>query len=408
MTTNVVLVAPFFGNNMTRCLHALQQLPGTKVGVVTSVGAEGVPSLPGLGGHYRVADTMDQAQLTEATRAFAKEWGKVDRLVGFLEPLQEPLAAAREAVGVDGVHTAVARNFRDKNRMKQVLAQAGLPVARQARVAGVEDALALVREVGYPLVVKPIDGVGSKDTMRVSDEGELFQALEVLGPSKARPIQAEQFVVGDEHTLEAVVIGGEVVWQSSTYYLPGPLTVLENPWMQYCVLLPREQDEPHVRRFRDVNKAALKALGLKDGISHMEWFDRGPSQSPIIGEVGARPAGVNIMDMNGFAHDVDMWAKWCELEVRRVFSMPERKYACGSAFLRGQGRGQRIVEVSGLAEVLKELGDDVVVKGKLPKVGQPRTKHYEGEGNIVVRHPTTQGAVEALREIVSRTKITYG
>jgi formate-dependent phosphoribosylglycinamide formyltransferase (GAR transformylase) len=408
MTTNVVFVAPFFGNNMTHCLHALQRLDDVKVGVVTSVSREHVPALPGLAGHYQVENALDAQQLTDATRAYAKEWGRVDRLIGFLEPLQEPLAAAREKLGVDGVHAEVAKNFRDKNKMKEVLAKAGLPVARQARVTGVDDALALAREVGYPLVVKPIDGVGSKDTMRVADQGELFQALERLSPSRARPIQAEQFVVGDEHTLEAVVIGGEVVWQSSTYYLPGPLTVLENPWMQYCVLLPREQDEPHVRRFKDVNKAALKALGLRDGISHMEWFDRGPSQPPIIGEVGARPAGVNIMDMNGFAHGVDMWAKWCELEVRRTFSMPERKYACGSAFLRGQGRGGTVVEVSGLAEVLKELGDDVVVKGKLPKVGQPRTKHYEGEGNIVVRHPTTQGAVEALKQIVQRTKITYG
>lgn len=403
----VLFVAPFFGPNMNHCLECLLGLDDVQVGVITSVPEERVPAKDRLAGHYRVDDALDPAQLTAAGRAFAKEWGGVDRLVGYLEPLQEPLAQAREALGIDGLHAEVAKNFRDKNRMKQVLGDAGLPVAKQARVKSAEDALALARDVGYPLVLKPLDGVGSKDTMRVSNEGELFFALNRLMPSASRPVQAEQFVTGDEHTLEAVVLDGEVVWQSSTYYLPGPLTVLENPWVQYCVLLPREQDEPHVERFRDVNKAALRALGLRNGISHMEWFDRGEGQTPILGEVGARPAGVNIMDMSSFAHDVDFWSKWCQLEVHRTWSMPERKYACGSAFLRGQGPGRVIAEVSGLEEVLAELGDDMVMKGSLPKVGQPRTSHYEGEGNIIVRHETTRGCVEALKQIVTRTKIIY-
>lgn len=408
MTTNVVFVAPFFGPNMRHCLDVLTAMDDVKVGVVTHVPQAHVPQARGpLAGHYQVDDALDPAQLTEATKAFVREWGRVDRLVGFLEPLQEPLAVAREQAGVDGVHAEVARRFRDKNRMKEVLAAAGLPVARQARAAGLEDARALAREVGYPLVVKPLDGVGSKDTWRVSDEAELSAALERLMPSPSRPVQVEEFVRGDEHTLEAVVLDGEVVWQSSTYYLPGPLTVLENPWMQYCVLMPKEQHEPHVQRFLDVNARALRALGLLNGITHMEWFDRGPDRAPVIGEVGARPAGVNITDMTGFAHDVDFWGKWCELEVRRTFSMPPRRYACGSAFLRGQGPGRTIVAVEGLNEVLRDLGD-VVVKGKLPKVGQPRAAHYEGEGNLIVRHETTQGCLEALRAIVSRTRIVYG
>jgi hypothetical protein len=407
MQKRVVFVAPFFGPNMSRCLEAMLGLEDVKVGVISTTPKEQVPGGGRVAGHYRIDDALDAGQLTVATRAFAHEWGGVDRLVGYLEPLQEPLAQAREALGIEGIHAGVAKNFRDKNRMKQVLGDAGLPVARQARVKGAEDAFGLAKAVGFPLVLKPLDGVGSKDTMRVSNEGELLAALNQLMPSPQRPIQAEQFVTGDEHTCEAVMVDGEVVWQSSTYYLPGPLTVLENPWMQYCVLLPREQDEPHVRRFRDVNKAALKALGLVNGISHMEWFDRGEGQAPIIGEVGARPAGVNIMDMNGLAHGVDIWAKWCELEVHRTWSMPERRFACGSAFLRGQGSGRAIVSVTGLDEVLKELGD-VVIQGNLPKVGQPRTTHYEGEGNLLVRHETTAGCVEALKQIVSRTIITYG
>ena len=97
-------------------------------------------------------------------------------------------------------------------------------------------------------MLKPLDGAGAKNTMRVMDEDDLVAALERLMPTRERPIQGEEVITGEEHTYETVMIEGKPVWQSSTYYLPRPLEVLENPWMQYCVLLPREQAEPHGER----------------------------------------------------------------------------------------------------------------------------------------------------------------
>jgi hypothetical protein len=126
----------------------------------------------------------------------------------------------------------------------------------------------------------------------------------------------------------------------------------------------------------------------------------------MIGEVGARPAGVNIMAMNGYAHDVDVWAKWVRLEVHHQWEMPERKFACGCAFLRGHGPGRTVADVTGLKEVFAALGD-TVVEDQLPKAGQPRSAHYEGDGWVLVRAPSTDGAVDALRKIVTGIQITY-
>ena len=98
--------------------------------------------------------------------------------------------------------------------------------------------------------------------------------------------------------------------------------MLENEWMQYCILLPREHERPHVQRFTPTNHAALRALGLRTGISHMEWFDR--PQGPVVSEVGARPPGANILLVNKAAYGVDMWQKWAELQVHRRWEMPRR------------------------------------------------------------------------------------
>lgn len=400
---NVVLVAPYFGENMLHCIRCFAELD-VKLGLVTHESEDQVPEdLRGLlAGHYRISNSGDPEQLTTAARAYQKEWGTVDRLEGYLEQLQVPIAQARDACGIDGLPAEAARNFRDKNRMKRVLREAGVPVARQARITGPDDAREFVEAVGYPIVLKPIDGAGALDTMRAVDDDDLYAALERLLPSEERPVQAEEFVRGEEHTFETVTIGGRPVWSSSTYYLPGPLAVLENPWMQYCLLLPRER-QAHVDTFATTNRAALAALGMVNGISHMEWFLTSGGRA-VVSEVGARPPGANIMIVNGAAHEVDMWQKWAKLQVDRTWEMPERSWATGCAFLRAQGRGAQISRVSGLDRVNEQIGH-TVVQSKLPHVGQTRSTHYEGDGWVVVRHRETKGVIEALRTLVTELVI---
>ena len=137
----------------------------------------------------------------------------------------------------------------------------------------------------------------------------------------------------------------------------------------------------------------------------MEWFLT-PDGWRVISEVAARPPGVNIMAMNGIAHGVDFWEKWARLMVHETFEMPERKWAVGCAFLRGHGPGRVMSSVEGLDQAIADLGDQVV-QARLPKVGMPRSTHYEGEGYVTVRHPETSGVVSALRHIVTTSKLTY-
>lgn len=404
---HVVFVAPYFGATIVNCLIALSELEGVHLGVITQEPEERIPPRlrERLRGHFRVPNTLDGEHLALAARAFQREWGRVDRLLGYLEQLQLPLAEARDALGIPGMGIEAATAFRDKNRMKDLLGKAGLPVARQARVRDADDVRRFVEQVGYPVVLKPLAGLGTKDTMRVSSDEELYAALNVLLPTRERPVQAEQFVSGEERTFETVTIAGEPVWHSSTYYLPGPLEVVENAWMQYCVLLPREQLEPQADAFRPLNTRALAALGMRTGLSHMEWFLQ-QDGTPVISEVAARPPGVNIMLMTGIAHGVDLWRKWAQLMVHETFEIPAREWACGCAFFRGQGRGRVVSAVEGFEEAVRDLGD-LVVEGRLPKVGMPRSSHYEGEGWAVVRHRETAGAVEALRHLVTKTKVHY-
>ena len=409
---HVVFIAPHFLGNTNRYVEAFAALDAITLSVVSCDPADAIPAKlrPHVAGHYRVDACLDGAQLAHALRAITRSIGRIDRLAGMLEELQLPMAEARDAVGIDGLSAATARNFRDKDRMKEVLRGHGVPVARSTLARSRSDLEAFVGEVGYPVIVKPPAGLGARATYRI-ESAEDLAALE--SPTPVQPLQVEEFVRAREHTCETVTIRGVPVWRSGTRYFPSPLEVLETPWVQYAVLLPREDDDPTWTAFHPTNGAALAALfgdqaGTAAGtaLTHMEWFLREDGTS-MVNEVGVRPPGVQIMPLMGLAHDTDLISDWARLVSLDEFTPKRRVGAAGSAFFRGQGRGTYIVAVTGIERAIEMCGE-ALVEMRTPKVGQPRSSHYEGEGWAIVKHPTTDGVKYALRALIENVQVRYG
>lgn len=408
---HVVFIAPRFLENTSRYVRAFAELDGITLSLVSLDPEDAIPAAlrPRVAAHYRVADLMDPAQLTVAVRALGGAVGRVDRLAGVLEQLQLPMAEVRDALGIEGLGAAVARNFRDKDRMKEVLRAANVPVARSALARSLAEVRAFIGEVGYPVIVKPQAGLGSRATYRVEGEAELAA---LAHPSAVAPLQVEEFVRAREHTCETVTVRGVPVWRSGTRYFPTPLEVLETAWVQYCVLLPREDDDPVWGSFHPINTAALAALfgdqaGTAAGtaLTHMEWFLRDDGTS-LVNEVGARPPGVHIVPLMGLAHETDMFADWARLIALDEFTPRPRRFAAGSAFFRGQGGGTRVAAVDGVDRAIEEAGA-ALVELRAPKVGMARADGYEGEGWAIVKDATTEGVKRALRALIENIQVRY-
>jgi phosphoribosylaminoimidazole carboxylase (NCAIR synthetase) len=401
----VTFVAPFFTENTQRFLTAVVQQPGVRVATVGQETLEKLPeSLRGsITHHERVADALSADTIVSATRRIAAAHGEVARLLGVIEQVQVPLAAARRTLGLPGMTEEQALNFRDKTRMKDRLREAGVPVARHRLVETAVAAREFAREVGYPLVVKPPAGAASQTTFRVNDEAELTKALGPTSLAAGGVALLEEFVTGEEHSFDAFVEGGRVVFYSLTNYLPTPLVVMQNPWMQWMVVLPRENEQADIA---EVGAQTLATLGLEDGMCHLEWFRRADG-SLVVSEVAARPPGAQFPTMIARAHEFDAIDAWARIAVGRPLgSLPGRKYAAGAAYLRGQGEG-RVRAVHGFEAVRAELGDRIT-DVRLPTLNQEKSLSYEGEGFVIVRHEETHVVTEALRKIVSTVRVELG
>lgn len=407
MPQHVIFAAPFFMEATLRFIGGASRLPGVSLSVVSQDPAGKMPAelRARLAGHWRVDDGLDPQQLVDAARELGKQLGPPVRYIAALEQLQVPLAVAREALGLPGLSADAARNFRDKSRMKDVLRSAGVPCARHALVSERRQAEAFAAEVGFPLVVKPPAGAGGKSTFRLDGARDLAAFLDRFPPNDAQPTLCEEFVRGTEYSFDSVMIGGNAVWHSISRYMPSPLEVLENGWIQWCVMLPRDIGEAGFDPIRDVGVRGLKALGLETGLSHMEWF-RLHDGRIAVSEVGARPPGAQFTSLLSYAHDVDFYRAWPELMVFGRFDPPPRRYAAGAAYIRGQGRG-RVRRIHGLDEAQRRFGG-LVVEAKLPQEGQPPSDSYEGDGYVIVRHPETAVVENALTEIVKIIRVELG
>jgi formate-dependent phosphoribosylglycinamide formyltransferase (GAR transformylase) len=402
---SVVFVAPFFAETTLRFVSAVSRVEEARTTLISQDGPEKLPSelRARLAGHVRVRDALDPQAILAAVEGIQRSTeAPVDRLLGTLEELQVPLGEVRDQLGIVGMGAEAGRNFRDKARMKSVLQAHGLPCARHALAHSVDEARAFTRAVGYPVIVKPQAGSGSRGIYRLSRAEDLADCLRSMPPSEKRPLMLEEFVVGEEHSFDSIALAGRLVWYSVNDYLPSALEVLREPWIQWCVVLPREVDDPRYDGIKRVAAAALAALGMESGMSHMEWFRR-PDGTVAISEVGARPPGARFVHLISWAHDFDLFRAWADVVVDGRFEPCPRPYAAGAAYLRAQGTG-RVAGVRGLEEVLAELAP-MVVEARLPQPGQRTSGTYEGEGYVIVRHTETEVVRSALSRIVSSVRI---
>ena len=401
----VLFVTPFFKSDAPHFIEALADIPAVRLGVISQSPIDELdPAVRRkLAAHWKVTDILNRDQLAWAASELRQRMGQPYRLVAINEQIQLPIAELREKMGIEGMGPNVVKNFRDKALMKDCFRRAGVPCARHCGATSEKQAWDFIAEVGFPICVKPIDGAAAQSTYRVEDEEGLANVLRARAPSETHALQLEEFVTGTEHSFETLSVNGVVQWHSLTRYIPTPLDVMRNPWIQWRIVLPREIDAPEYDDVRAVGAQALQALGMDTGMGHMEWFRRADG-SLAVSEIGCRPPGPQLVAITNRAHDTSIFKHWADLMVLGECTPPrERNFAAGAAFLRGLG-GAWVSSTHGLTEVLAELGD-MVTDYKLPEPGQPASVTYECEGWVLIRHPETARVEAALDHIVRSVRV---
>jgi biotin carboxylase len=248
---------------------------------------DGDPLAPGLARADR-GQVVDLTDL-EAVKRAACEVKPCAVAAIVSEVAVRAVAEAAAALGLPGLPRAVAEACTDKFLMRRCFAAAGLPVPQFRKAQSVQDALTAAGEIGYPVVIKPVDSSGSRGVRRVDDPGAMPSAVDLaLSQSQKREAIVERFVAGIECTVETFSYHGrtEILGISEKVHVPFPACV------SIDLTYPPSFAQDTIDAIADAARAAIAAVGLTSGPGHVEVFVT--PDGPLVVELAARGGGYRI------------------------------------------------------------------------------------------------------------------
>ncbi|MGW4210889.1 ATP-grasp domain-containing protein [Lentzea sp. NPDC004789] len=220
-----------------------------------------------------------------------------------------PFAARlAERYGLPGATFGAAQIMRDKALLRRVTAAAGIPNPASVRVTSPADVLAFLR--GGPIVLKPSNRQASVGTQVIHDPDEVERAWAhctaqdegVFVPDRPMELSmlAEEFVDGEEFSVEMLVRGGEPLWANVTgkQLVPGPRPV------ELAHIVPADIPAELDELLKEETARVVDATGFRDGIVHCEWIVS--DGVPHLVECAGRLAGDGILDVIQLAYPVEL------------------------------------------------------------------------------------------------------
>jgi predicted ATP-grasp superfamily ATP-dependent carboligase len=202
-------------------------------------------------------------------------------------------AALADRRGWAFLSPAAARAATDKYLQRRLLAEAGVQATRCRTVRRIADLAAALAEVGLPAVLKPRSGAAGALTCLVASPAEAAARLRdfLAGPGPSgREFVVEEVLTGDPSSagpgwgdyvsVESVTHRGVARHVEITGKFP-----LAAPFRETGYVVPSTLREPDRRRVLDLTSAALAALGVHHGATHVE--------------IKLTPAGPRVIEVNG-------------------------------------------------------------------------------------------------------------
>ncbi|MFJ5631819.1 acetyl-CoA carboxylase biotin carboxylase subunit family protein [Streptomyces goshikiensis] len=272
--------------------------------IVDALGAEGVLADPAKIAHLvRIDDVNDVDALRAAVVEVSEKVGPVDQLIALSEFTLEIAARVREDLALPGPDTAEVAVYRDKVRMKEILAAAGVRVPRFAACTDIEDGLAFARSTGFPVILKPVDGAASIGVHRVDDEAALAGLLASVDLAR---YEIEEFVTGAIHHVDGFAGAGcEVGFQVASRYVNDCLSFGSGEPLGSVVL----QQSALRDRVEEFTRECVRALGMSGTPFHLEIFVT-PGDELVFLEIGGRVGGSEVPHLLNKLFGVNLFEVW--------------------------------------------------------------------------------------------------
>lgn len=321
---NYIFISPHFPAIFENFAISLKDKGVNVLGIADEPYENLSPALKnGLTEYYKVNNLEDYNEVLRACGYFTHKYGKIDRVESHNEYWLPLDAQIRTDFNVFGYKNSDMEKIRCKSGMKEVFRSIDIPVAEGRVFKDYDDAIDLVAELKYPVIIKPDAGVGASDTFKIHDQDELNHFFTHWNPNVEYIM--EEFIDGAIVTYDGLVdVDGNVVFDCCLKYDRPVIEITKfDSDMYYYV--PRSIEED----LKELGRRCIDAFNIKERFFHIEFFRKADDQSLMALELNCRLPGGNTPDMWNFANDIDIYREYANVVVDKKFYAPiTRPYFC--------------------------------------------------------------------------------
>lgn len=314
--------------------------------------------------YYKVPDLEDYDEVFRAVAFYTFRYGKIDWLESNNEYWLESDARLRTDFNItSGFRTKDMPKVKFKSKMKKCYEKAGVKTARYCLVKSLKACEKFIAEVGYPVIVKPDNGVGANDTYKLCDNEQLKKFF-----AEKPDVQyiMEEFIQAEIYTYDAIVNAeGEPIFETGNVS-PKSFMDIVNHNDNSAFYIQKNLDDD----VRDAGRRTLKAFGVKNRFVHFEFFrltrDQhiGRKGEVVALEVNMRPSGGISPDMMNYANSIDVYKVWADMIAfgKTELKVGERYYCAYS------GRRDNKVYKFSEQEIVDKFCGSIKMISRVPKV----------------------------------------
>lgn len=277
--------------------------------------------------YYKVSSLEVYDEVFRAVAFFTFRYGKIDWLESNNEYWLEQDARLRTDFNIaSGFKIEDITKVKFKSEMKPYYKKAGVKVARYCIADDEKTCKKFIAQVGYPVIVKPDNGVGANDTHKISDDGDLKRFFETKLPLS---YIMEEYIQAEVNSYDAIVNSkGEPIFETGNVTPLSLMDVVEEGGNSLFYILNKPFED-----VRDAGRRVLKAFQVRSRFVHFEFFrltcDQpiGKKDEVVALEVNMRPSGGISPDMMNFANSTDVYKIWADM-----IAFDKSDLTCGEKF----------------------------------------------------------------------------
>ena len=313
---NIIFISPNFPTNYWMFCKELKNNGMNVLGIGDQPYEELRAELKdSLSEYYKVDSLENYDEVYRAVAYFTFKHGRIDWLESNNEYWLEQDAKLRTDFNIQsGFQVSDMERIKHKSKMKEFYTKAGIPVARHYMVETLKGCKDFIKKVGYPVIVKPDNGVGATATYKLSNEQELISFFESY--PKEVPYIMEEFIHAEINSYDAVIdASGKPIFETGNVTPMSIMDIVNNQdnSLYYIVKnLPADT--------RRAGRATVKSFGVKSRFVHFEFFrltqdqkGLGKKGDIVALEVNMRPCGGFTPDMINFANSINVYKVWADM-----------------------------------------------------------------------------------------------